>query len=37
MFLLADGHVEWQEQKLWESGNWPQFAGSITRTDAGSA
>jgi prepilin-type N-terminal cleavage/methylation domain-containing protein/prepilin-type processing-associated H-X9-DG protein len=25
--LVADGHVEWQDMKLWESGNWPSLAG----------
>jgi prepilin-type processing-associated H-X9-DG protein len=25
--LLADGHVEWEEAKKWESGNWPAPAG----------
>jgi prepilin-type N-terminal cleavage/methylation domain-containing protein/prepilin-type processing-associated H-X9-DG protein len=26
--LIADGHVEWEAQKLWEMSNWPAPAGA---------
>ena len=31
--LVADGHVEWQETKLWEMPNWPSGAGKYYPTN----